>query len=387
MDENGAWRHPSDWPGELPPIENWVKGEDGRWMAPPQASVKVDAVVFEPEETSAPQRAEVTYPRRRPIAEGSTPRVKTQTEGAIPEREKPSKRSSNGAESPKLSRQGEADIRAMFLVGGAVGVCVLLLVTAFALQSRAEAVEEAVATPETTPEVVFAAETDEVRQLRRQDAAVAAPGLARDQLAALAIVEPLAEDEVRSTADIFDETQWSAPAATCLDPSEEVLVARSTTPVTFADNLECVPSEGQWFDNYLGIEISRTIDAEVRPLVPVEVVHASGGSQWTPATRTSYLADVSDPATLLILASDTGHNPRNAGPQEWRPSNESSWCGYAVDWINVKTRWELSVSSAEAAALDEMLQTCDVAGSAGAHVNSMVIDAIEQPTIERVEDG
>ena len=90
---------------------------------------------------------------------------------------------------------------------------------------------------------------------------------------------------------------------------------------------------------------------------------------------------------MVVLAEGTGHNPRNAGPDEWRPSNTSTWCGYAVDWVTVKARWELSVSTAEAAALSEMLDSCDTAGSSGAHGDSVSLDPLEPPVIERVDNG
>lgn len=392
MDAEGAWRDPADWPGDLPPIENWVRGDDGRWTEPPKTAVSIDAVVFasgteNAESEDTPQRASVSYARRRPEAETTASGATRGKESSIPRRGHSEARSNSNGSPKKRSRQAEADVRAMLLVGGAIGVCILLLGAAFALQSRADAVEEAAVAPEVAPEVVFAAETEEVRQAQREEAAAAAPEIARTQLVALPIVEPVAEDEVRSTIDIFDETQWVVPATSCLDPFEEVLIERSSTAATFADNFECVPDGGQWIDNYLGITISRTIDAEVRPLIPPEVVHASGGSEWTPATRSAYLADVSEPATMVILSRDSGHNPRNSGPEQWRPSNEGTWCGYAVDWVTVKTRWELSVSAAEAAALDEMLNTCADPGSSGAHLDSVVIDAIEPPTIARTDNG
>ena len=203
MDAEGAWRDPADWPGDLPPIENWVRGDDGRWTEPPKTAVSIDAVVFASgtenvESEDTPQRASVSYARRRPEAETTASGATRGKESSIPRRGHSEARSNSNGSPKKRSRQAEADVRAMLLVGGAIGVCILLLGAAFALQSRADAVEEAAVAPEVAPEVVFAAETEEVRQAQREEAAAAAPEIARTQLVALPIVEPVAEDEVRS---------------------------------------------------------------------------------------------------------------------------------------------------------------------------------------------
>ena len=47
------------------------------------------------------------------------------------------------------------------------------------------------------------------------------------------------------------------------------------------------------------------------------------------------------------------------GPEEWKPPDSSYWCRYAVDWITIKYDWDLTATTAEFSALDEMLATCD----------------------------
>ena len=47
------------------------------------------------------------------------------------------------------------------------------------------------------------------------------------------------------------------------------------------------------------------------------------------------------------------------GPDEWKPADTSYWCQYAFSWINIKSRWSLSVTSAELEALLFMVESCE----------------------------
>ena len=347
MDEEGRWRAPADWPGQDAPVDGWTRSDDGTWRPPPvedESRASAEKVVLE----AAPPK-----PKKRDVPKAdAAPKVS------------------------KLSKQGQSDVRAMLLVGSSIAVAVVIAIGLLLTQQGAEASSEG--TDGAGPEVVFAAETEAVRAARRIEAALTAPDVALAALDELADLPTDAEPE-----SAFDESLWEAQPTDCLDPSEIVFIERSATPIEFADNLECVPANGSWHDPYVDVDIERTIDGEVRSLIPLEIVHSSGGHEWTPATRELFANDVDHPATLVILSRGSGHNPRNQGPEEWRPSNETTWCGYAIDWVTVKQRWELGVTADERAALIEMLQTCSDPGSDGPLLSSMVIDPIALPVIER----
>ena len=48
------------------------------------------------------------------------------------------------------------------------------------------------------------------------------------------------------------------------------------------------------------------------------------------------------------------------GRDEWRPPSEVHWCQYSTDWVEIKDRWELTMTETEAEAVMEMLGTCEV---------------------------
>lgn len=338
MDLDGVWRAPTEWPEDYPPIEGWVRDEFGHWRAPHDPAPVADP-----------------HPALRPsLPEADPAPVKT------------------------LSRQAQADRRAMYTVAGVVGGACLLLAAALIVITQAGAVSNGEPRSD-VPDVVFAAETDQDRIDQQRALALEAPAVARQNLSQLATTPDT------SVAGVFDPVEWAPVEEGCLGLAESVLIARSSVPIVWADQLECVPDRGQWTDRYLEETLTRTIDAKVVPIVPPAVVHASGGAAWTSATRQAYVTDQNHPATLQIIAAGGGHNPRAQDPSAWRPSTETMWCAYAVDWISVKTHWELTVTVAERAALAEMLDTCSSATSAGADPSTVVIDRLAAPQIELLD--
>ncbi len=62
--------------------------------------------------------------------------------------------------------------------------------------------------------------------------------------------------------------------------------------------------------------------------------------------------------SLRLRPPQTGQKG-SRGPEEWRPPDETYWCTYAVDWISIKGRWDLTATDGEWKALRDMLDTCD----------------------------
>ena len=63
------------------------------------------------------------------------------------------------------------------------------------------------------------------------------------------------------------------------------------------------------------------------------------------------------------------------GPDEWKPSDSSYWCQYAVEWVTIKFSWELTAKPEEFTALDEMLETCETPHRLG------VVVTFERPNL------
>ena len=47
------------------------------------------------------------------------------------------------------------------------------------------------------------------------------------------------------------------------------------------------------------------------------------------------------------------------GPEEWAPPDNDLWCQYALDWVEIKEKWELTMTPVESEIVMDMLGTCE----------------------------
>ena len=111
-------------------------------------------------------------------------------------------------------------------------------------------------------------------------------------------------------------------------------------------------------------------DVDIDHHVPLGHAHESGGWRWDDDRKRAFANDLTQPASLQVTKASLNRQKGKQPPDEWRPDDRRGWCGYAADWIVVKSRWDLTVTEAESTSLREMLETCgfdDSWGLAGQH--------------------
>jgi len=84
---------------------------------------------------------------------------------------------------------------------------------------------------------------------------------------------------------------------------------------------------------------------------------APGAKNWTDDKRKAFANDLTRPQLLAVDAKDN-ESKGDQDPSQWKPPNHDFWCTYATDWVTVKAYWKLTVTTAEKAALLDMLATC-----------------------------
>ncbi len=61
---------------------------------------------------------------------------------------------------------------------------------------------------------------------------------------------------------------------------------------------------------------------------------------------------------LIAVTARANRQKGSKGPDQWKPENQDYWCEYALDWIQIKVDWELTVTNREFNSLEEMVEIC-----------------------------
>jgi len=138
-----------------------------------------------------------------------------------------------------------------------------------------------------------------------------------------------------------------------------VLIVESVEEVAFKTAKRCQVATGEWLDPYTGITVTDATTLDVDHMVPLKNAHDSGGWAWGKDRKAAYANEMVYADHLIAVTASANRQKGAKGPEGWKPANQDYWCGYAVDWVQIKVNWELSVTKAEWAALQEMLKTCD----------------------------
>ncbi len=146
---------------------------------------------------------------------------------------------------------------------------------------------------------------------------------------------------------------WATQPDHC-DTRVDVLAAESVPGALVRHG--CTITAGRWLSLYDGVTETSPHTLDIDHLVPLAEAWKTGAYSWTPARRVAFANDVS---TELIAV--TAHSNRSKGdqpPPGYEPPNAAEHCSYAVRWIAIKSKYQLTVTAPERAALAQMLTSC-----------------------------
>jgi hypothetical protein len=222
------------------------------------------------------------------------------------------------------------------------------------------------------------------RAARRAIAAVAVAAMATGALAlaaaptsAATVAKPLrtliadlpVATEVRTGYDRDLFPLWIDADGDGCNTRYEVLIAEAVTAPTVGSR--CSLSGGRWYSYYDGAYWTATSDVDIDHMVPLAEAWDSGARNWTTAQRRAYANDLGDSRPLVGVTDNVNQSKGDKDPAEWMPPLTSVYCRYVGEWVAVKTRWGLTVDSAEKSALTTRANSCS---------NSTI-------TVETVMDG
>lgn len=174
------------------------------------------------------------------------------------------------------------------------------------------------------------------------------------------------------------------PKLTTAALSEYVLKRDGTSVVV---NSACTATSGTWLSPYDGASWTAASDVDIDHMVPLKNAwivsfpatpppvcsssrflrtltsapfprfFQSGASKWTTAQREAFANDVTRPQ-LWAVTDNVNQSKSDKSPDAWKPPLSSFYCVYARSWVQVKSYYDLTISSAEKTALTSMLNTC-----------------------------
>lgn len=146
---------------------------------------------------------------------------------------------------------------------------------------------------------------------------------------------------------------WNVVDSPCT--ARQVVLGRDGHDVVTND--DCQPTSGRWwsaFDDQWVHDVPG--DISVDHLVPLSEAWKTGAADWSTARRTDFANDVT--SSQLWLATPSSNSSKgDKDPSEWMPTNSAVHCDYVKSWINVKYRYDLTITSTEESTLRSTLDT------------------------------
>ncbi|MFP5372162.1 MAG: HNH endonuclease family protein [Actinomycetes bacterium] len=121
----------------------------------------------------------------------------------------------------------------------------------------------------------------------------------------------------------------------------------------------CVVVAGTLDDPYTG-EVVPFVKAEasevpIDHVVPLAAAWVQGAAAWPAEQRRVFANDLGN---LIATTQSVNSSKSDSTAEEWVPPDPAYGCSYATVIITVKDRYALSVTPAEARALEDLLATC-----------------------------
>ena len=152
---------------------------------------------------------------------------------------------------------------------------------------------------------------------------------------------------------------WADVDRNGCDQRNDVL-HRDLTDVQVREGTQgCVVVAGVLDDPYTGAVVPFVkADAALVPIdhvVPLAAAWAQGAAEWTPEERAFFANDV---ANLIATTRAENSSKGDSTAEEWVPPDPTYGCSYGTVVVTVKHDYALSVTPAEAVALEDLLATC-----------------------------
>lgn len=148
---------------------------------------------------------------------------------------------------------------------------------------------------------------------------------------------------------------WIDADGDCQDTRAEILISESTGTPGYGSSRRCTVATGKWYSAYDGATWTKASDVDIDHVVALKEAWESGARKWSAPNRSRYANDLAFWPSLVAVTDNVNQSKGDRDPAAWLPPRVGAQCTYAIQWVQVKYRWRLSVDSAERSRLSSVM--------------------------------
>ncbi|WP_116243733.1 HNH endonuclease family protein [Nocardiopsis sp. FIRDI 009] len=146
---------------------------------------------------------------------------------------------------------------------------------------------------------------------------------------------------------------WVDVQGTC--SARQVVLLRDGHDVV--TDSRCQPTSGRWWSSFDATWVyDDPSRISVDHMVPLSEAWKTGARHWSTSRRRDFANDVNAPQ-LWPATPSSNSSKGDDDPSEWMPPNTAVHCDYVKAWVNVKYRYDLTVTRAERSAIQSTIDT------------------------------
>lgn len=145
---------------------------------------------------------------------------------------------------------------------------------------------------------------------------------------------------------------WARVHGNC--DTREVVLERDAGPAAVDSDGDGCKDDAPVLDIYTERMVSPR-SADIDHVYSLKAAWDAGAWKWSAVQRRAF---AQDQANLRAVSRSVNESKGDRTPSQWSPPARSGACWFATTYRATATRWHLTVSPADGAALNELLATC-----------------------------
>jgi len=142
---------------------------------------------------------------------------------------------------------------------------------------------------------------------------------------------------------------------TCLNVRGLVLLRDAQGNITYADEKKCRITGAHWVDPYTQKDLYSAEEIQIDHVVPLKNAYVAGAWQWNYSKRCTYSNFLGNNFHLLPVLGTENNRKSDSSPDAYVPPSQEFVCQYLINWLKIKSIWQLKIGKREALGIQDAL--------------------------------